>query len=708
MKIRWKLLIVFLSISLVPMMIMRLYNQRGMHKLGEELATRTQDVLIQKANFELKMLVDEHATILQRDRALINLALKVQASELEKRFLGEKGQLQDISTPQASKKSNEQIAFRHSDKHFKVMGGRSMPLSVSYDGLGDLNILRSIKSDRTIFNKLSSMVPVYRSLADAHPEHILWQLTAFEDGTQAVYPAIERYPMRYNAYQQEWYKRSKNENRIFWSRPVIEPFTRQLSFVVSFPLVQPDGKFVGATAIVVPVDAILHVDEHIKALSEKFTALLVRSESNPESKLPGIIIVAREQELGQRHGHWQVTRSDEQLIFSDEKSINQIAKAISEDITGVSEVSYKGNKSIAAYGTIDKFGLALMLIVNKVDIVAESENMRTYVLERVIKQINFTKIILISVFLIVICLAFFLSRSVSINIQKLVNAVRQIASGNFKIRTQVKSNDEIGELSRAFDRMIPELEERIEMKQALDVAMQVQKNLLPQKMPAIEGLDIAAKSIYCDETGGDFYDFLDFCCREKGVIGMVVGDVSGHGISAAMLMASVRAFLRCRVTQPGTTEQIINDVNRLLTKDVSDSGEFVTLFYMEINHIKKEIKWVRAGHDPAWIYNPSDNVFEELRGKGMLMGADGDINFEQNVLTGLTSGQVLFIGTDGIWETHNSTGEMFGKQRLMELIRENSQSTAETILEIILEKLNNFKGDLKQEDDVTLVVVKVE
>jgi sigma-B regulation protein RsbU (phosphoserine phosphatase) len=189
---------------------------------------------------------------------------------------------------------------------------------------------------------------------------------------------------------------------------------------------------------------------------------------------------------------------------------------------------------------------------------------------------------------------------------------------------------------------------------------------------------------------------------------MVVGDVSGHGISAAMLMASVRAFLRCRVTQPGTTEQIINDVNRLLTKDVSDSGEFVTLFYMEINHIKKEIKWVRAGHDPAWIYNPSDNVFEELRGKGMLMGADGDINFEQNVLTGLTSGQVLFIGTDGIWETHNSTGEMFGKQRLMELIRENSQSTAETILEIILEKLNNFKGDLKQEDDVTLMVVKVE
>ncbi len=396
------------------------------------------------------------------------------------------------------------------------------------------------------------------------------------------------------------------------------------------------------------------------------------------------------------------------MISDDGKPLNHLIKALSEQLTGVAEISYKGNESLAAYGSIDKFGLALMLIVNKEDIVAEADSMRKYVLDRIIKQINITRIILIVVFLIVICLAFFLSRSVTKNIQILVNAVRQIASGNFKARTRIKAQGEIGELGRAFDRMIPELEERIEMKQALDVAMQVQKNLLPQKMPATDGLDIAARSIYCDETGGDFYDFMDFCCRDPSVTGIVVGDVSGHGISAALLMASARAFLRCRVTQPGNIEEIMNDVNRLLTKDVNESGQFVTLFYMEINQREKEIEWIRAGHDPALIYSPASNSFEELRGKGMLMGADGNFNFKPNIKTGLTSGQIILIGTDGIWETHNLTGEMFGKKRLRNLIRKNSKSTAEDILETILHKLKKFRGDFKQEDDVTLVVIKVE
>jgi sigma-B regulation protein RsbU (phosphoserine phosphatase) len=707
MKIRWKLLIVLLSISLIPMILMRWYNQGGMRSMGEELAARTHDVLVEKANLELKILVDEHANILQRDRALIDLVLKVQVSELEKRLFVKNGQQKSLDVHQASENKAEQNVFRNSGKHYKAMDGRNTPLAVSYDGLGNLSDLESVATNPETFDKLLSMVPVYRSLIDAHPYHILWQLTLFEDGTQVIYPAIQKYHIKFNGYQEEWYQHLKKIKKMFWSRPVIEPFTHQLSFIVSYPLIKPDGKFIGATAIVVPVGSILHVDEHIRSLSENITVLLVRTDNDPKSHTPGIRIVAREHELGKKHGHWQVAESEEWLI-DDGKSVGHIIEGLSGDLTGVTEISYKGNKSLVAYRSIDKLGLALMFIVNKKDIVAESENMRQYVLDRVIKQINVTEIILVAAFLVVICTAFFLSRSVTTNIQKLVNAVRLITSGEFKTRTHIKSHDEIGELSRALDKMIPELEERMDMKQALDVAMQVQKSLLPQKMPKTKGLDIAAKSVYCDETGGDFYDFLDFCCREPGVIGIAVGDVSGHGVPAALLMASVRAFLRSRVTQPGNIEQVVNDVNRLLTKDVGESGQFVTLYYMEINHSKKEIIWIRAGHDPALLYDPTIDEFEELQGRGILMGVDSQYDFQPNIRSGLNPGQVLIIGTDGIWETRNSSGKMFGKQRLMDLIHKNAHSSSEDIVKTVLHELEKFRGNSRQEDDVTLVVVKVE
>jgi sigma-B regulation protein RsbU (phosphoserine phosphatase) len=244
------------------------------------------------------------------------------------------------------------------------------------------------------------------------------------------------------------------------------------------------------------------------------------------------------------------------------------------------------------------------------------------------------------------------------------------------------------------------------MKQALDVAMEVQQNLLPQKTPKIEGLDIAGRSIYCDETGGDLYDFLEVCCRSSDQIGIAVGDVSGHGISAALLMASVRAFLRSRVTQPGKASEIVTDVNGLLTSDTNDTGQFVTLFYVEIVPDDKTLTWVRAGHDPAFFYDPTADRCVELQGKGVALGIDENIGYQENRKTGLTKGQILLIGTDGLWETQNNSGEMFGKERVKALVRKNKHLSSEEIIKSIIDFLKVFRGSVKQEDDITLVTVK--
>jgi len=703
MKIRWKLLLVMLLISLVPMMLLLWYGQWGMQNLGKELATSIRNVLVQKANLELKIVVEEHARILQRERDLIETALKLQASEIEKRFSSRQVQyLQDESKRSRGVRPTQE-AFQPSDKHFRLMGMmRIIPLYISYEE----QTVISTENEPAYLSRLSSMVPIYHSMATKHSDLVLWQITAFENGTQTIYPAIRNYPNRYDTLKTEWYQKSREKREIIWSMPTIDPFTGRFVFIASAPLFTDKDTFLGATSIMVPVSVVLQEDRHIKNISENFTSLLIRSEYSSELGRTGVRIVANEQKLEQRRHIWQRSQTDEWISIED-KLLAELIDGLQKRHNGVIEISYNREESIAAYGSIDEFGSALMLVVRKADITAEAGRMERYVIDRIKPQIHISSIILLGVFIIVILLALIISRKFTGNILDLVEASRRIASGDFKTRVRIRSNDEMGELGRTFNRMVPALEERIQMKQSMDLAMQVQQNLLPRSMPVFDGLDIAAESIYCDETGGDFFDFIDFTHRGHNVVGVFVGDVSGHGVPAALLMSSARAFLKCRATQPGEISEIINDVNQLVTSDVSQTGHFLTLFYMELNTQEKNAEWIRAGHEPAFVYHLDTDTFDELRGKGVSMGVAGDTEYHHNMMPDLSRDQIILIGTDGVWETKNPAGEMFGKNRTKEIVRKYSKSSSHDILKAIMAELKTFRDDVKQEDDVTLVIIKV-
>jgi serine phosphatase RsbU (regulator of sigma subunit) len=249
--------------------------------------------------------------------------------------------------------------------------------------------------------------------------------------------------------------------------------------------------------------------------------------------------------------------------------------------------------------------------------------------------------------------------------------------------------------------------EHDKIKQSLDLAREVQQNLLPHKDPQLERLDIAGRSIYCDETGGDYYDFIIRDAGENGQLAIAIGDVSGHGISSALLMATVRSSLRQRLSQPGGADGIISDVNRQLAQDVEDSGQFMTLFYLMIDPTKKDLQWVRAGHDPAIFYDPDTDTFEELGGSGVALGVMEDSVFKTYTKTALRKGQIIFLSTDGIWESRNQKREMFGKKPIYDIIRKNSSLPANQILNAMLESLNRFQKGAKIEDDITLVVIKI-
>ena len=246
---------------------------------------------------------------------------------------------------------------------------------------------------------------------------------------------------------------------------------------------------------------------------------------------------------------------------------------------------------------------------------------------------------------------------VSLNLKKSLDAMvvvlKQVTSGKFGSRVKVTSNDEIGYVGDVINEMTEGLIERDRMRQSLDLAMEVQQNLLPKGNLRMDGFDIAGRSIYCDETGGDYYDFFTIDETKNKKIGVAIGDVSGHGIPSALLMATVRSSLRQRLSLPGSTAQIVSDVNYQLVRDVEDSGQFMTLFYLTVDPANQSLQWVRAGHDPGIFYDPATDTFEDLKGNGIALGVDADWQYEMNEKMGLVKGQIIVLTTDGVWEAHN-------------------------------------------------------
>jgi sigma-B regulation protein RsbU (phosphoserine phosphatase) len=151
---------------------------------------------------------------------------------------------------------------------------------------------------------------------------------------------------------------------------------------------------------------------------------------------------------------------------------------------------------------------------------------------------------------------------------------------------------------------------------------------------------------------------------------------------------------------------VVSDVNRQLTRDVEDSGRFMTLFICEIDRDQEIIHWVNAGHDPAMIYERTNGRFEELTGNALPLGVSEKAayqKFDKNI----GPGQIIMMGTDGIWEAQSADGEMFGKARFKEIIRQQADRPAKEIIQAVIRAVDRFSQPLAQTDDVTLVVVKI-
>jgi sigma-B regulation protein RsbU (phosphoserine phosphatase) len=392
------------------------------------------------------------------------------------------------------------------------------------------------------------------------------------------------------------------------------------------------------------------------------------------------------------------------LIQSPE--IEEVYRHIKNKKSGYLDMPYKGVDSLWAYAAMiaDKF---FVIVVPKSVVMTLPEEVGQMFLEYSKNQTAITGVAVVLALFLVGIVALFTSRLSTNHMLTIIDAWKRLAQGDFSVRLKAPMKDERAQLIHAFNEIVPKIDEHMRMKNALGLAQEVQQSLLPHRDPLFPGFDIAGTSIYCDETGGDYYDFIETNRDGQAGLAVVVGDVSGHGVSSALLMATARALIMLRSSMPGEAAGIINDVNRYLSLDTAQTGNFMTFFYCELSERDMKVRWVRAGHEPAIVYDPSTDAFDELKGQGMALGLDESFDYD-SFHRRIKPGQVILLGTDGIWEMHNQAGEMFGKKALMEIIRNNQMASARQIVDTVTETLEQFRGDEAPEDDITLVVIKVD
>jgi sigma-B regulation protein RsbU (phosphoserine phosphatase) len=242
----------------------------------------------------------------------------------------------------------------------------------------------------------------------------------------------------------------------------------------------------------------------------------------------------------------------------------------------------------------------------------------------------------------------------------------------------------------------------------LQIAAEIQRNFLPETIPQTKGFDIAAKSIPAKEVGGDFFDVvpLEVIQMSNTKTGVMIADVSGKGVPAALFMALSRIVVRVTATWFKKPSEVISFANPIISNN-SKTGMFVTLFYGIFDNETNTLTYVNAGHNPPIVFRKGSGKIEELELTGVAVGAMDDARFEQREIN-LSSGDVIVLYTDGITEALNEREEMFEVPRLIELIQKKSASSSQEIVDAIIETVFTFSGNQPQFDDITLMVVKVE
>jgi serine phosphatase RsbU (regulator of sigma subunit) len=328
-----------------------------------------------------------------------------------------------------------------------------------------------------------------------------------------------------------------------------------------------------------------------------------------------------------------------------------------------------------------------------------------------LREIRRASVRSLSLGLVVIGLAFVgiipISHRMTERLRALTGGVRQLAAGDFRARVPATSTDEFGQLARAFNQMAQDLEhnqalavEQERLHRELELSRRIQTEMLPRAPLRFGASEIKGISIPAREVGGDFFNYFELPGHR---LGLLVGDVSGKGVSAALLMANVQATLRARLPLQADLAALADLLDRELD-DSTPGGVFVTLF-LAILDDNRELRYVNAGHHPQYVLRVDGSV-ERMSSMGLPIGLFGGHGYTEGRVS-LAPGDLLFFYTDGLVEAEDQRGDQFGPERVEAILAEEHAHGIEAVLERIERDVNAFRGAVEPLDDATLMAMRV-
>ncbi len=318
------------------------------------------------------------------------------------------------------------------------------------------------------------------------------------------------------------------------------------------------------------------------------------------------------------------------------------------------------------------------------------------------------------VYVIALLVGLVLARSITRSIHNLSVGTEKLRQGDFGHVITVRSHDQLGELAESFNLMARGIEDLLQqraekerLEEELRIARQIQMSLLPaQGAISLPGLRIAALCLPAAEVGGDYYDLLPLSDTRMGVL---IADVSGKGTSAALYMAELKGLVLSLSRIYDSPAKLLCEANRILSANL-DTRSFITMTYAIVDSAARTMRYARAGHNPIIHLEGQSGCTRVLTPQGLGLGIDRGDRFDkihEEAQVPLAQGDSFLFFTDGLSEAMNVKAELFGEQRLRDILEQSEALGSEELKERILAEIRSFVGEAAQHDDMTLVILKV-
>jgi phosphoserine phosphatase RsbU/P len=290
-------------------------------------------------------------------------------------------------------------------------------------------------------------------------------------------------------------------------------------------------------------------------------------------------------------------------------------------------------------------------------------------------------------------------------ISLLHEGMQKVASGRLEtVVPHIRTYDEFEPLIDNFNSMVAGLRELVQTRMQLQVAREIQLSLLPESAPCVEGFEIAGASHPAEEVGGDYFDYLPM---PGGHLGLVIGDVVGHGLGSALVMAATRTCLRSLIAADySRAEEIIDRANKVLLESTPDNC-FVTLTLLQLDPAARVVRYVNCGHVTGYLLDSKGSIKARLSSTALPLGCLPEFEMEPAPDLSLETGDMLVMLTDGVTEAESPEKHSFGEERALEVVRANLDAPAIQIVRAIHEAAREFSHANSPRDDITSLVVRV-